>query len=236
MPPHDVARRIQKLRALALDQEGTPEGEAAARLVRRMMFHQARDQAARRYRGLPDADPMGRRKMNFGGPERWRRRLSAAVARHVGCVAAWPSGRGHAWLFGHHSANEVADYLYEVLRRELETACGRWLRDDAPMLSLEEARADPDDQRRRSSFCQSAVAAIDARLSELRDREDGEDPTGTALVLDRRRAVDEWMKAEGIDLKSPSQRPWRYSPDGYLAGYRMPLLDAVTTEPTQTTG
>jgi hypothetical protein len=227
MPRPASPDRIRKLRALARDQAGTPEGDAAARLARRLTLQHARDQATRRYRGLPDADPIAKRKLPFDGPERWRRRLAAATARHVGCVAAWPRGKDHAWLFGHRSAIEVGDYLYDVLRREVDAACLTWIAREAPMLTLEEAEADPADLRRRSSFCQSAVAAIDARLRELRDGEDGRDPTGTALVLDRRRAVDDWLADRGIDLSPPAERPWRYSADGYLAGYRIPLLDAV---------
>lgn len=227
MPRSRRADRIRKLLALARDQEGTPEGEAAGRLARRLMLQQARAQANRRYRGLPEDDPMRRRRIDLGGPERWRRRLAASVARHVGCVAAWPRGEDHAWFFGHRSAGEVAEYLFDVLQREVLDACAAWLRDEAPMPTFEEAQADPEDRRRRTSFCQSAVSAVDTRLKDLRAGEDGRDPTGTALVLDRRQAVDDWLKEQGVELSSPAERPWPHSSHGYLAGYRIPLLEAV---------
>lgn len=226
--PRSLDARIAKLRALARDQAGTPEGKIAARLARKLVHANAKQQASRRYRGLPDQDPMVKQRIDLHGSEAWRRRLVAAVARHVGCVAAWPRGGDHAFLFGHRSATTVGDYLYEVLSREVQGSLAWWLAHDAPMVGPAEAQADPEDTRRRTSFCQSAVTAIDARLKEYRGREEGEDPTGTALVLDRRAKVDDWMKQQGVDLVPPAPRPWRHNPDGYLAGYRIPLHDAVT--------
>ncbi len=220
--------RIRKLMALAEDQQGTPEGEAAARMARRLMFSQAKEQASRRYRGLPDPDPLQRHRFDLGGPDRWRRRLLASVARHVGCLAAWPRGADHAFVFGHRSAVEVAEYLYVLLSRELTQASTRWLRQHAPVQSLAEAQDDPDEIKRRAGFCHSAVTAVDTRLHALRGSEDGADPTGTALVLDRRGAVEAWVKAQGVSLSPPAERPWRHSQEGYLAGYHIPLLDAVS--------
>ena len=231
MPTRPTAARIQKLMALARDQQGTPEGEAAARMARRMMLQQAKAQAEARYQGLPEADPVRRHRLPLGGHERWRRRLATSVARHVGCVAAWPRGEDVAFLFGHGSAIEVGTYLFEVLSREVAEAIQHWIAHEAPLLSAEEAAADPEDDKRRGGFGQSAVTAIDARLHALREREAGRDPTGTALILDRRHEVDAWLEEQGVDLVSPAQRPWRHSPEGYLAGYRVPLLDAVTRGP-----
>lgn len=228
--PRSLDTRIAKLRALARDQAGTPEGRIAARLARKLVHDNARRHASRRYQGLPDTDGLTRHRLALGGSDAWRRRLVAAVARHVGCVAAWPRGADHAFVFGHASAAQVGDYLYEVLSREVAGSLQHWLRTEAPMLGPAEARADPEDTSRRTAFCQSAVTAIDARLTQYRAQEEGEDPVGTALVLDRRTAAADWMKEQGVDTVPPAQRPWRHSPAGYLAGYRIPLHDAVTEE------
>lgn len=226
--PRSLDARIAKLRALARDQAGTPEGRIAAKLARKLVHENARAHASRRYRGLPDTDQLTRHRLTLGGTDAWRHRLVAAVARHVGCVAAWPRGADHAFVFGHHSATTVGDYLFEVLSRELVGSLQHWLRNEAPMISPSEAKADPSDQTRRSSFCQSAVTAIDARLAQQRAQEDGEDPVGTALVLDRRTAAAAWMKKQGVELVPPASRPWRHHAAGYLAGCQIPLFDAMT--------
>ncbi len=232
--PRSLDTRIAKLRALARDQAGTPEGRIAARLARKLVHDNARNQASRKYRGLPDTDGLTRWRMSLGGSEPWRHRLVAAVARHVGCVAAWPPGADHAFVFGHTSAAQVGDYLYEVLSREVGSSLERWLRTEAPMLGPEEARTDPEDTARRGAFCQSAVTAIDARLAQSRAQEEGEDPVGTALVLDQRAAATAWMKEQGVDTLPPALRPWRHSQAGYLAGCRIPLHDAVTEDASAT--
>ena len=213
--------RIRKLLALAKDQEGTPEGEAAARLARVMMRRQAlawqhlgRDEARTR-------DPVARQALDLGGKSRWRTRLATVVARHCECVVAWERDSLRAWLVGHHSALDVADYLYAVLCRELEQERAAF---EAGM------DADASDAPRRAAvgdFCQSAVLALDVRLQRWRTDDDGRHPTGAALVRCRRDDVRSWLREQGVSLRASADRPHGYSQEGYEAGYRLPLHDAV---------
>jgi hypothetical protein len=223
--------RIRKLLDLAKDQAGTPEGETAARVARRLMLGEARNQAGRACGRINEDDPIGRHTMDLGGRAPWRRRLSAAVARHCACVAAWERGGGAVVLFGHTSAHLIAEYLYTVLAREVEGASGVWIREDAHALTEREAEEDPDNGKRISAFCHSAVTAVDNRLAELRVQERGEDPRGTALVLNRGRDVKRWLKENGYDFEPSPARPWRYSQEGYLAGHRIGFHEAMRRHP-----
>ena len=219
--------RIRKLLDLARDQAGTPEGDAAARIARRLMLRHARSHAAASCAGIPDADPIGHWQFELGGDERWRRRLATAVARHCACIAAWRRGGTVARFFGHTSSRPIVEYLFVVLSREVETAAATWLRDEAPAMTEAEAELDPENRLRVRDFCQSAVTALDNRLDELRAHERGEDPHGTALVLARGRDVRQWMDEQGVHLDQSPRRPWRHSAAGWEAGARIGFHDAV---------
>ncbi len=227
----DPSARIRKLLDLARDQAGTPEGEAAARVARRLMLQHARTHAAASCAGIPDSDPIGKHAVDLGGTDRWRRRLATTVARHCACVAAWRRGGGAAVFFGHTSSHAICEYLFVVLAREVEEASARWLRDEAPALTEAEAEVDPENAARLASFCHSAVTAIDNRLAESRAVERGEDPHGTALVLARGRDVRRWLQDHGYDFAKSAPRPWQYNQEGYLAGHRITLHEAVRKQP-----
>lgn len=223
----DPSARIRKLLDLARDQAGTPEGEAAARIARRLMLQHARTHAAASCAGIPDSDPIRRWDLDLGGDERWRRRLATSVARHCACIAAWRRGGQVARFFGHTSAQPIVEYLFVVMSREVEQAATRWLREDAPALTQAEAEADPENLVRSRDFCQTAVTALDNRLAEMRIVERGEDPHGTALVLARGRDVRQWMEDEGVQLDPSPRRPWRHSAAGWEAGARIGFREAV---------
>jgi hypothetical protein len=223
----DPSARIRKLLDLARDQAGTPEGDAAARIARRLMLRHARTHAAAACAGIPDSDPIRRWNLELGGDERWRRRLATSVARHCACIAAWRRGGSVARFFGHTSAQPIVEYLYVVLSREVEEAGARWLREEAPALTQAEAERDPENLVRLRDFSQSAVTALDNRLAEMRATERGEDPTGTALVVARGRDVRKWMEDEGVQLDKSPRRPWRHSPAGWEAGARIGFHEAV---------
>lgn len=227
----DPAARIRKLLDLARDQAGTPEGNAAARIARRLMLRHARTHAAAACAGFPDSDPIRHWQADLGGSERWRRRLATGVARHCACIVAWRRGGRVARFFGHTSSRPLVEYLFVVLSREVEAAADRWLRDEAPALTEAESRRDPENRIRRRDFCQTAVTAVSQRLEELRAVEQGEDPHGTALVLARGRDVRAWMEAEGILLDRSPRRPWRHSHAGWAAGARIGFHDAVGQHP-----
>ena len=227
----DPAARIRKLLDLARDQAGTPEGDAAARIARRLMLRHARTHAAAACAGIPDSDPIRHWQVDLGGDERWRRRLATSVARHCACIAAWRRAGSVARFFGHTSSRPIVEYLFVVLSREVERAAAQWLRDEAPALTEAETRLDSENRLRRRDFCQTAVTALGQRLEELRSVEQGDDPHGTALVLARARDVRGWMEEEGVHLARSARRPWRHSHAGWAAGSRIGFHDAVRQQP-----
>lgn len=223
------AVRIEKLLQLARDQQGTPEGETAARIAGRLM----RDSARHRKQTLRAEPTICERVIELGAKWPWRRRLAASVARHCACVAAWPKTGSKVALFGAVGTVDIAEYLLTVLLREIDQARADWLEEQVdwdPLLPMS-----PELARRCTGFCGSAVGAVEARLSELRTLERGEDPTGTALVHDEAAAVRRWMKDRGIELSKGAPSPYAFSPEGWRHGHGIALRDAVRAQPIDPT-
>lgn len=213
--------RVRKLLALAADQEGTPEGDSAARVARRLIADRGLQLA-----GLSDAqrersDPFSRKEILLGGPGHWRCRLVVLVARHVGCQAGYQRGRGKATLYGRRSAVEVAEYLYLVLGRALTRERVMWTMGAGA--SLPEAER----TRRVNDFTRSALLALSTRLEELREQERSGAPEQHALVRSHGRGLESWMRVQGVRLESEPPFPFAYDAEGYRAGFRLPLLGAV---------
>jgi hypothetical protein len=226
--PAAVERRIAKLLQLARDQEGTPEGETAARIARKLMRDSARDRA-RAWSQRSDITILQRR-FELGARWPWRRRLAAAVAKHCACVAAWPRRGTHVILFGAAGTLDIADYLLVVLLREVDEARAGWLAEQPDYDPSEPLP--PDLARRSTGFCNSAIGAIEARLRAMRQEESTVDPTGHALVLAEAASVQDWLRDQGIDLKKGAPDPYAFSREGWHAGHGIALHDAVATPDT----
>lgn len=219
------AARIQKLLALAADQRGTPEGEAAERMARVLIRRHAVD-----LQGLDAAsrellDPVESKTLELGGAAPWRRRLSATVAAHCACRVAWPRDRPEMCIFGHREDLEIAEYLWVVLSREVEGARLRWL-----VAQGGDPEEDAELRQGLRDFCHSAVTAIDGRLRQLREVDDEADPTGTALVIAREDDVRDWLDRQGYRFVRAPPSPHGHSPEGWAAGHRVAIMDAVRWE------
>ncbi|MCK6504540.1 DUF2786 domain-containing protein [Myxococcota bacterium] len=210
--------RIRKLLALAADQQGTPEGQAAARLARRLIH---RYDLAGQALHEPAGDPIVRVALAIDGRVLWRRRLAAAVARHCECALSWSPSEQRAWLYGRHSGVAVAQYLHAVLRREIEDARRRY-DEELPMMTGEKERA-----RLARDFTGSAVLAVENRLAALRGEEAAVRPDQCAVVSRRGQELREWMQAQGVHFHRQAPSVFAYSAEGYAAGHAITLRDAV---------
>jgi hypothetical protein len=211
--------RIQKLLALAADQAGTPEGELAARMARRLLRERAWALAGLSPGERRRAEPYLRQPLALGGEEAWRRRLGGAVARHCACRLAWSWSRRQASLYGPESGVAITEYLFAVTSRRISEGCARYLSERQVPEALR-----PQADR---AYCHSAVLALEARLERLRLGEAAVDPEGDALVLAGARDLDAWLREKGLTARPPPHVRHDYSQDGYDLGRAIPLQDAV---------
>lgn len=210
--------RIKKLVALAGDQAGTPEGEVAMRMARELMRESSIELAQLQADERDAVDPFTRRPLDLGGRAHWRRQLLSMVATHCECVAGWNPRGDNGSIYGRRSAVDIAEYLFQVLVRQLTMERGAFM---AGLLSRPD---DPDGIRRTRDFCQSALLALRLRFDQLRGQEPEE---STALVRQAARGLGDWMDRRGHNLATEPPFGFRYDDAGYRAGYRIPLVDAV---------
>ncbi|HJN75661.1 MAG TPA: DUF2786 domain-containing protein [Myxococcota bacterium] len=208
--------RIRKLVNLALDQEGTPEGDTAMRLARDLMVERNVELSQLGLDERERVDPFRRSRVELGGKAHWRCKLMSLVAQHCECVAGW-STAGTGSFYGRKSAVEVAEYLFVVLLRQL---C---LERAAFIAGVARPEAQDAGGRIRD-FCQTALLALSLRLEQLRS---AEAPECTALVRQSSRGLGDWMDGSGHALAKEPPFGFSYDEDGYRAGYRLPLVGAV---------
>lgn len=211
--------RLRKLLALAADRAGTPEGETAARLARRILHEHNLSVQSLPAEAQEEADPFVRRELLLGGPAGWRCRLLSVVAQHCECVASYRRGAGRGWLHGRRGAVDLAEHLYVVLGRALSRE--RLLLIAQRGGDLAQAERDAEANR----FCLSAILALEGRLQASREEEPTEQ---RALAVRRRSGLDGWMGAQGHAPRREPPFTFTLSAEGYAAGWRLPLHDAVT--------
>ena len=148
--------------------------------------------------------------------------LRVVNARHCACVLSWSPSKGRAWLYGRQSGVLIAEYLLDVLTREVEQARDRY-DEDLPMMIGES-------QRRMAwhHFTSSAVLAIENRLKSLREEETGAHPDQAALVHRRDVELRDWLDDKGMDFKKAAPDAFCFLAEGYAAGHAIALRDAVT--------
>ncbi len=212
------SERVRKLFALARDQEGTPEGHAAARVARNLLREHSIEVAGLDATALNAADPFERGEVLLGGPRMWRCKLLTLVSRHCECVAGYRAGSGKGALYGRRSNVSVAEHLYGVLSRTMTL-------ERALLLGQHQHLGESGLARKANDFTMSALLALEIRLKEMVQEE--ESKVSTALVRHSRAGLREWMALSGHALSQ--EVPFGYSWDagGYQAGYRLPLQKAV---------
>ncbi len=206
--------RLQRLKALAEDQAGTPEGELAARLARELTMDRHRQLAGVDLATRNRVDPFMRQDLDLGGRAFWRRRVASLTAHHCDCLCSF-SGQ-QARLSGRRSSVLVAEHLYRVMSRSISVERAAWLGSNHLL----------DDSRAGRDFSHSAVLALQHRLVTLR-RQDEEAAESRALVRSDRKALRGWLEGQGVILKPDVPFAYAYTQDGYEAGYRVPLQGAV---------
>lgn len=220
-----IAEKIRKLLALAEGSTNEHEAALAAQRAQEMMLKHHVDEA--RVHGQDvKADPIAEERAivfadwNQKGTriQGWLIGLMGAVSRSVCCDYYYVPGRA-IYLVGRESDRQIAKYLFEYLRREIDRLAEQgWNKPGTH-------NAFPSNAKRwRRGFRLGCVAAIRERLAKPTRPAPaaGQLPaapvTETALVLrNRLEEVDTWVKD---NLKLTSTRFEPPPVHGYLEGHK----------------
>lgn len=217
-----IVTKIEKLLRLSRDQDGTPEGETAARLASRMMVAHAIEMADIDVDKRAAQDPLETQKVNIPTSV-WRRLLAHAIAIHCNCSTSYRSWRGRGsqqiTIYGHRSDIEIAKYLYTICERQIEKAAKAYIDAANTWLSRGEKR------RMGNDFRRCAVSGLSAKLREIRVGTKDDNPDGFALVVTRKSKVNEWVKT--FNLRNGRSSTYGFNQSGYAAGQNVSLNAGV---------
>tara|TARA_A100001515_G_scaffold63299_1_gene50092 strand:+ start:4405 stop:5103 length:699 start_codon:yes stop_codon:yes gene_type:complete len=216
-----IIAKIEKLLRLSQDQDGTPEGETAARLASRMMAAHAIEMASINLDKEVEHDPMEKQDMRVRVSV-WRRLLASTLGVHCNCQVAYTSHKGfgqHISMYGHRTDIELLKYLYDICERQIETEARRyvnnldeWDRGTKKMLG--------------NNFRRSAVTGLNSKLKDIRRDTQSENAEGFALVRSRKQKVDEWVK-DNYSFRAGTSTNYGYNSAGYSAGRNVRLNAGV---------
>ena len=219
-----IITKIEKLLRLAENQDGTPEGETAAKLAHRMMAAHAIDMASIDLDKQAELDPIERQGMEVRTSV-WRRDLASYLARHCNCRISYTSRRGRGaqriHMYGHRTDIEVLRYLYEICERQIERSARQYVN------SLDSYWYDRGDKKSMGNdFRRSATQGLWSKLAEIRKDTKAENAEGFALVVSRKQRVDDWVN-EQYTFGKGRHTQYNHNSEGYSAGRKLNLTAGV---------
>jgi len=216
-----IIAKIEKLLRLSQDQEGTPEGETAARLASRMMAAHAIEMASIDLTKGVEHDPMEKQDMKVRVSV-WRRSLASVLGEHCNCTVAYSSIKGIGQfisMYGHRTDIELLQYLYDICERQIESEARRYVNNiDSDWRGGKKMMG--------NNFRRSTVAGLSTKLEEIRKDTQAENAEGFALVRSRKQAVDEWVN-ENYSFRSGTNSNYGHNSAGYSAGRNVSLSAGV---------
>ena len=216
-------RRVQKLRALAQDQLGTPEAcSAAAKANDLIVTH-----GLGTYRvALPAdlEDEMCDQWIFIGKRKPWKAKIAFTVAQFCDVFALECRGYGGMHIFGRYADVITAEHLHAVAVERIESRCQQ---------HIKRWRAHNPNRRgaaivsERTSFLHSAADGLRAALEQAKGADD----------LDSVLAAEEFARVEhdkrGMGWRGGSGRGHVSNPAGFEAGNSLSLSKGLAGRPTK---
>ena len=216
-----IIAKIEKLMRLARNQDGTPEGETAAKLASRMMAAHAIDMASIDVDRAADHDPMEQQSIQTRSSV-WRRLLANAVAGHCNCRMAYSSGHHigqTVYIYGHRTDIELMKYLYSICERQIEGQAREY--------TSQFPSGMPGKRRLGNDFRRSAVTGLSHKLHQIRKDTERDNVEGFALVRNRSQAVSDWVNNNFSFGRATTASEYSHSRAGYTAGQSLNLSAGI---------
>lgn len=199
-----IVEKIKSLLRLADNQAGLPEGELAAKMAEKIMRQHAISQE-----DLVEKEQILQFPVEVGRSN-WKRILLYNVGIFCSCKSWIVSGTRIMQIAGHESDLQIAAYLFDLIKTQIEHQCNLVRRNKSDA----------------NNFRRSAVAGVAAKLNAIKNASRAEDQTGTALVLSRYREVENWV-ALSNRLRDGKSAGYRHDSAGYQAGQNVRLSAGI---------
>ncbi len=213
--------KLKKLRELANNQLGRPEGIAATATANDLVTHYDLGSYGV---GLPEIDDeqLVDRWVKLHDNAVWRRLLAHGVAAHFGVFSLAINNTLHMHFFGAYADVIAAEYLYSVsaarITRECEAHIAAWKKVRGKTTSAE-TRVE------KTSFCDCAVIEFRKKLKHIAD-EDSADTEDTLEEAEEFARVEHEKRGRG--WASARKKLYRENAAGRAAGRAMEVLHGVS--------
>jgi hypothetical protein len=220
-----VVTKIRKLRELAADQLGRPEGIAATAMANDLVVQYGLGSYAVRIdAGIHER--MVDRWVPVAEGAVWRRSLAHAVGKACDVFVLSVVHHSRMHFFGRYADVVQAEYLFQISEARIARECERHL--DAWRARRAELRPG-DTVRERVSFCDSAVRAFELKLQQIVNEESGAPARRSAAPASPAlEAAEEFARVEhekrGTGWRSGGTRRTRENAAGTELGRSMELV------------
>ena len=237
-----IIERIQKLMRLADGSEGN-ESETAMRMARRLMTEHAVTEQQLEESDRP-SDPLVKMTVSFVKNElsideskrryrgqktqQWKRDLAFVIAYYLDIKGAQSSGTNMFHFYGYQSDCEIAVYMYTVVCSQIDKAAKAYCKSP----SWEDRHK--YGKTLGAEFRESAVSGLRTKLREMKKTEPEENPDGFALMVSRKKQVDQWVADNFTFGKGVARKGASHSSAGYKAGKNVRLSRGVSAGASNT--
>ena len=236
-----LINRALKLRNMAADQSSPVEAERAAALYLELLKKHCLNEADVDAAAGRPADPIEARELVIDGlrlclpDEResiqlkvaeWKRLLMCAVAKYCCCRSSFVIGTQWVTLYGHKSDIDAACELFRICAAQIDRECKAHLQKKADE-AANRGRYWGKSEGRSAGFAfrESAVRGLESTLDDLMAESSKAEAESHALVVNRKKEVDDWVDASYSFKKVKVGGRADWSQEGYTAGQNLKLND-----------
>ena len=153
------------------------------------------------------------------------------LALHCNCTTSYVSGHWMSGqsvtIYGHNSDIEICIYLYTICERQIESAAKLHMSEYIPSWGDHSPRVEG------AAFRKSAVRGLWDKLTKIKHNSRQENPTGFALVVNRKSQVDAWVSDNFRFGKARATKATAFSQAGYQAGKSLNISAGIGSSNTR---
>ena len=217
LPRTKIIDRLKKMMRLAEDQAGKPEGLLAAQKAHALMRQHAIEMVDLRGEEKEDIETL---ELEIGH-RMWKRTLLNILASHCNCQMYYLVGKPIGCIVGFEAEATVAKYLYEVTCREIERHATAFVKRKKHLSRGEKRQLGTD-------FKTTAVEGVRATVKSIQAQSEQTHATGTALMVNRKKDVDQWVDSNLNLVSKRSYSRNEYSEAGFQCGKNISLSKGLS--------
>lgn len=211
----EIKTKIEQLYALAKDQQGLPEGEAAALVAKKLQQQYAISDSELNLSQSSDI-PILVEDWDIATKTNWRRILLSDVCNYLSCRMLYYKGTSMVRLFGEPRDVALVKWLYDTLESQLNQSATDYYKDKLSYLTKLGFISRGEAMKRRTDFLMSALYTLEQRMTKTEEKE--LEPSCQELMVSRKKQVDSFFEENAGEFALGEVAVRSFIPEGLKAG------------------